>query len=63
MASLKFFVTVLGKYMVQAAYNYPKVANKTKDVFHLTTQITFTCIGADRTNGGVKFSILSQSIP
>lgn len=49
--------------MVKAAYNKPKVANKTKDVFHLTTQITFTCIGADRTNGGVKFCILSQSIP
>lgn len=40
-----------------------KWLTKTKDVFHLTTQITFTCIGADRTNGGVKFCILSQSIP
>lgn len=26
-------------------------------------RFTFTCIGADRTNGGEKFSILSQSIP
>lgn len=32
-------------------------------VFDWTTQITFTCIGSDRTNGGVKFCILSQSIP
>lgn len=48
---------------MQAAYKKPKVSNKTKDVFNLTTQNTFTCIGAGRTNGGVKFSILSQSIP
>lgn len=33
---------------------YPKVANKTKTVLHLTTQITCTCIGADHTNGGGK---------
>lgn len=42
-----------------------KWPTRQKDVFHLTTQIIFTCIGADHTNGGgvVKFSILSQSIP
>jgi len=56
-------VTILGSYRVQAAYKWPKVSDKTKGVFHLTTQNTFTCIGADHTNGGVKFSILSQSIP
>ena len=37
-----------------AEYNYPKVANETKVCLHLTTQITFTCIGADHTNAGGK---------
>lgn len=43
--------------------NHNNKKKKSKGSLHLTTQITFTCIGVDRTNDGVKFCILSQSIP
>lgn len=42
--------------------NSPKAVNKTNACLW-TTQITLTCIGGDRTNDGVKFCILSHSIP
>lgn len=58
--SVSFFMKKRGAGCITITLKWP---TRQRMSFIWQHRFTFTCIGADRTNGGEKFCILSQSIP